>query len=207
MLLPVTAPTLAVIPQLVANDGLWRDRVQGSAAQPRRVTGRLDEAEASSLVRPGGVAIQVVMNPLGGARRDITPFGVSWDSLDLGPLEAFVAQAGDESLTWEAKGTNITRNDVLEGVCGFGNSDLGGFLVLGASRARPGAPWSLDGWEPPDEPALWIENCLGNGGVDPLPVLRGVRENGHQGDDRPRHRPRRPDPGTASRGQRHSSGR
>src|SRR6266542_3866071 len=108
-----------------------------------------------------------MFDPMRGPRDDITPFGARWEALDLGHLQAFFSDAGDEGLTWEAKGTTVGRDDIVEAVCGFGNSDLGGYLVLGARKGERSHPWTLDGWKPADEPAVLIENWLGNGGVNP----------------------------------------
>lgn len=101
-----------------------------------------------------------------------TPFGVAWEDLGLPEIRAFFADAGDEGLTWEAKGTSIRPEHVRKSVSAFGNGHLPGFLVLGASRANRGSPWSLDGWSFPDEPETWIAQCILNGGVRPRPAIQ-----------------------------------
>jgi schlafen family protein len=98
-----------------------------------------------------------------------TPFGVSWEQLDLESLRTFLADPVHEGITWEAKGGNVRREHVLEAVCAFGNSDLGGYLVIGTSQDRRDETWTVNGHAFPDEPGVWIANCLDNGGVDPVP--------------------------------------
>ncbi len=100
-----------------------------------------------------------------------TPFRVTWERLDLPDLRAFLAEGPDESLTWEAKGPDVRTEHVRRAVCAFANSELGGFLILGAARAGPTAPWTVGGWTPKTEPALWVEDCLANGGVRPRPSI------------------------------------
>lgn len=100
----------------------------------------------------------------------VTPFGVDWDSLELAHVLAFLAQSEDESLIWEAKGGEITPHHVRQAVSGFGNSELGGVLILGVTRDRATREWVPDHWEPPEREAqLWITNCLARGGVRPRP--------------------------------------
>ena len=84
-------------------------------------------------------------------------------------MRAFFAQAGDETLTWEAKGGIVHKEQVLKAASAFGNSLLGAFLVLGASQAKKGGPWSLDGSTFPDEPTTWVSTCLMNDAVRPRP--------------------------------------
>lgn len=99
-----------------------------------------------------------------------SPFGVSWDALDLDDLRRFFAEAEDEGLTWEAKGTHIRPDHIRRSASAFGNGILTGYLVLGASRPDAKSSWALRGWTFPDEPATWVTNTLINGGVDPLPA-------------------------------------
>ena len=98
-----------------------------------------------------------------------TPFGVPWDALTLDALWGFFGEAGDETLTWEAKGGVIHKEQVVRAASAFGNSLLGGFLVLGVSQAKKGGPWSVDGWPFPDEPTTWVSTCLMNDAVRPRP--------------------------------------
>lgn len=99
-----------------------------------------------------------------------TPFGVAWERLEIDDLRRFLAEGPDEGLTWEAKGGDVRPEHVRAAVCAFANSDLGGFLVLGAARAGM-REWQVGGWTPRDEPALWVENCVGSGGVSPMPSI------------------------------------
>lgn len=101
-----------------------------------------------------------------------TPFGVSWDALEPEHLLAFLARSEDESLTWEAKGGDIRPHHIRDSVSGFGNSELGGILLLGATQGRATKAWTVDHWEPPDaEVDLWVSHCLANGGVSPRPSI------------------------------------
>jgi hypothetical protein len=97
-----------------------------------------------------------------------TPFGCTWDELDLERLRRFFAEAGDEGWTWEAKGTVVRPEHVREAASAFGNSVVGGFLVLGARRVGSD-PWILDGVELRTEPRLWVTSALMNDGVRPIP--------------------------------------
>jgi hypothetical protein len=99
----------------------------------------------------------------------MTPFGASWEDLDLDHLRDFLGEPRNEGLTWEAKGGQIRPEHVREAVCAFGNSILGGYLVLGASQDRATGAWTVGGWQPPTEPETWVGDCLGNGGVSPVP--------------------------------------
>lgn len=95
----------------------------------------------------------------------MTIFGVPWDALALEHVEAFLADAGDEGLTWEAKGTELPRRDtVRKHVAGFANV-IGGFLLLGVS-GEPGA-WVADGVEFPEEPTVWLGNVIRR--LNPVP--------------------------------------
>ena len=70
-----------------------------------------------------------------------TFFGVPWASLDLDGPARFLSDQEDEGLTWETKGTEIRPTSVLKAVCGLANQ-LGGFLIIGASRGDDGE-WTL----------------------------------------------------------------
>lgn len=95
-----------------------------------------------------------------------TPFGTDWDDLTLDHLIAFFSEPRNEGLRWEAKGRRIRPQHIREGVSGFANSHIGGFLVLGVTQDQETKAWSIDHWQPPDEVALWVQNCIGDGGVD-----------------------------------------
>jgi hypothetical protein len=98
-----------------------------------------------------------------------TPFGVTWEDVDIASLRTFLTEPVDEGLTWEAKGGHIRSEHVRAAVCAFGNSDRGGYLVIGASQDRATRAWTVDGCAIPNEPELWVADCLDHGGVDPLP--------------------------------------
>ncbi len=98
-----------------------------------------------------------------------TPFGATWDTLSLETMRKFFAEAGDEGLTWEAKGTAIRREHVIQAASAFGNSLDGGYLVLGASRVKKGAPWTVDGCQFPGEPKTWVSTIFMSGTVRPRP--------------------------------------
>jgi len=83
-------------------------------------------------------------------------------------LRAFFAQAGDETLTWEAKGGIVHKEQVLKAASAFGNSLLGG-LVLGASQAKKGGALVARPFDVPDEPTTWVSTCLMNDAVRPRP--------------------------------------
>jgi hypothetical protein len=98
-----------------------------------------------------------------------TPFGATWDALTLDTMRAFFAEAGDEGLTWEAKSTDIRREHVVEAASAFGNSPLGGYLVLGARQAKKGGPWTVNGWPFRGEPKAWVSTTLMADTVRPRP--------------------------------------
>lgn len=100
-----------------------------------------------------------------------TPFGAEWDGLTVEHVLAFLGEPRNEGLRWEAKGGHIRPEHVREGVCGFANSHFGGFLVLGATQDKKTKQWTIDHWEPRDEVELWVQNCVGDGGVDPAPSI------------------------------------
>ena len=72
-----------------------------------------------------------------------TPFGATWTDLDLATLQAFFRRAErDEGLTWEAKADQVTSQHVHKAASGFGNSVLGGYLVLGAKWNKQKLAWA-----------------------------------------------------------------
>jgi hypothetical protein len=115
-----------------------------------------------------------------------TIFGVPWSELRLKHVAAYLEQADDEPLLWEAKGTKLDPKEVRRQVCAFANGHEVGYLILGADRdSAPDAPkWRLDGVEFPDEPRTWIAEIVGDpeGGVRPRPdfdVAAWEAANGH----------------------------
>lgn len=97
-------------------------------------------------------------------------FDTSWEALSRESVERFLAGAGEEGLTWEAKGRKTPHRDsVRKAVCGFANA-VGGYLIIGAERGQEG--WRLPGAEfPSDEPGTWIGSLVAAGGVSPVPVF------------------------------------
>lgn len=96
-------------------------------------------------------------------------FGTRWGELTVETLEAFLADAGDEGLTWEAKGRDEPHRDaVRKAGCGFANAG-GGFLIIGAERQAAGG-WTLNGvtFRSP-EPGTWLSSLLAEGGLSPRP--------------------------------------
>lgn len=99
-----------------------------------------------------------------GARRLQSLFGVPWNALELADVARFLADAGDEGLTWEAKAERddalLSTRMISEEVCGFANS-VGGYLILGASQREKGGSWDLPGFSTRDpEPKAWVSRVL-----------------------------------------------
>lgn len=99
-------------------------------------------------------------------------FDVPWEDLDADAVELFLAQAGDESLAWEAKGggDRLRPDTVRKSACGFVNA-IGGYLIVGAERDEQGQ-WTLPGVAfRGEEPATWLSTTIaGDGGVRPVPA-------------------------------------
>jgi Schlafen, AlbA_2 len=95
-------------------------------------------------------------------------FGTPWNELAAGHVETFLADAGDEGLTWEAKGREEPHRDsVRKAVCGMANSS-GGFLIVGAERGA-GRVWTLRGVQfRSDEPGTWLSSLI-TSGLNPVP--------------------------------------
>jgi Schlafen, AlbA_2 len=114
----------------------------------------------------------------------LTIFGVPWSELELEHVKAFLDQADDEPLLWEAKGTALDKNEVRRQVCGFANSHDGGDLILGAVRSADGT-WSVEGVPfPGGEPPTWVATIVGDAekGVRPrsaFDVRAWPAANGH----------------------------
>jgi hypothetical protein len=108
---------------------------------------------------------------VGYCRRMRQLFDRAWDSLDVESVRRFLADADDEGLLWEAKGTQVPHRDsVRKAVCGFANA-LGGYLILGAEM-RNNARWELTGLQfPYPEPGSWVGSLIAPAGVSPLPVF------------------------------------
>ena len=63
----------------------------------------------------------------------MNPFPVSWSELTLHDVIAFLSDAVEEPLTWEAKGGGgePSKKAMRKSVSGFANSRAGGCLLLG----------------------------------------------------------------------------
>ena len=94
-------------------------------------------------------------------------FGTPWPDLTLDHVEAFLSDAGDEGLTWEAKGTERPRREsVRKNVSAFANAE-GGFYIVGASRVDGG--WQLDPIDfGADEAGTWLAQVI-RSNVLPIP--------------------------------------
>ena len=46
-------------------------------------------------------------------------FDATWDDLDLQHLRAFCVDAGEEGLTWEVKGGELSKHNVRKAACAF----------------------------------------------------------------------------------------
>jgi hypothetical protein len=106
-------------------------------------------------------------------------FGIAWEELGIADIERFLETAGNEGLTWEAKGDSAEhrwprRQQIEKAVSGFANSNLGGVLIIGAERRSRQSPgWDLPGLEPPG--AEEVDLALGqtiDTGVHPAPHYR-----------------------------------
>jgi hypothetical protein len=95
-------------------------------------------------------------------------FGTRWEDVTVETVEAFLADAGDEGLTWEAKGRDEPhRETVRKAACGFANAG-GGFLIIGAERDDDGG-WTLNGVTFRNaEPGTWLASLLA-AGLSPQP--------------------------------------
>jgi hypothetical protein len=101
-------------------------------------------------------------------------FNASWEQLELEHVEALLATAGEESLTWEAKGEDprpdgqgrLRSEQVRKEACAFANQ-IGGYVLVGVSGSAH--QWSPSGIEIPGaEPGLWIDQVME--GLSPQPV-------------------------------------
>jgi hypothetical protein len=87
-------------------------------------------------------------------------FGIPWDDVTIDAVEGFLGDAGDEGLTWEAKGGGQRphKDAIRKGVCGFANA-VGGFFIIGADRTSEG--WAMPGVVfGVDEPGTWLSSVI-----------------------------------------------
>jgi hypothetical protein len=77
-------------------------------------------------------------------------------------VESFLATAGGEPLTWEAKGTELPRPEqITRAVCGFANAVGGGYLLLGFEQDA--SKWKATGVDFPNNDApVWIATIVRN---------------------------------------------
>jgi hypothetical protein len=103
-------------------------------------------------------------------------FRTPWDELTAADVESFLADAGDEGLTWEAKGWQQPRRDtVRKGVGGLANA-RGGFFIVGAEPAQAGG-WMLNGVTFADvEPGTWLSSVIASG-LQPVPTSTSRRSS------------------------------
>lgn len=98
-------------------------------------------------------------------------FGVAFNDLTAEHVRSFLESAGDEGLTWEAKGDLknhewVHRDTVRKAVCAFANGDRPGVLIIGADRKDRRSRWTFDGLKPPpgdDEPTAWLSRTIRDG--------------------------------------------
>ena len=96
--------------------------------------------------------------------------GAAWSNLAVEDVEAFLREADQEGVTWEAKAdteqSSLRPDSIRKAACGFANQ-IGGYLILGARKAE-GEGWDLPGiTQPADEPEVWIGKILR--GLQPAP--------------------------------------
>jgi hypothetical protein len=101
-------------------------------------------------------------------------FGTSWDSLNVDVLRDWLAEAGEEGVTWEAKADDdrgrLRVDSVRKAGCGLANQ-IGGYIILGARWDEAGSRWTLPGVTIPDpEPEAWIGKAIR--GLQPKPRHR-----------------------------------
>jgi hypothetical protein len=92
--------------------------------------------------------------------------GKALAQVGLDDVAALLDDVAAEPLHWEAKGIKINPGEVRKQICGFANSQEGGFLILGTAADE--GKWRLDGVEfPNDDPPAWISGVAQ--GVQPYP--------------------------------------
>jgi hypothetical protein len=133
-----------------------------------RLYARIAAAPLLTATRPGTAA------PSGSTRGDHL-FGVDFENLDLAHVEAFLAEAGEEGVTWEAKADDdderkrpggeapgrLKPRTIQKAASGIANQ-IGGFLILGARWDKAAKRWRLPGIvvddaEPVGDPPRCVE--------------------------------------------------
>lgn len=97
-------------------------------------------------------------------------FDVQWTDLEIEHVEKFLADAGDEGITWEAKAdderSQLKPDQIRKAACGLANQ-IGGYLLIGATRPKAGK-WELPGiTRNAPEPGHWLGQILR--GLRPIP--------------------------------------
>lgn len=102
-------------------------------------------------------------------------FDVPFDQLAVEHVRAFLAEAEEEGVIWEAKadgpdgsGKRLRPEHVRNGVCGLANQ-LGGYFVVGAAQDGE-RRWQLVGVAERGESGLWLDRALR--GLRPAPRYR-----------------------------------
>lgn len=101
-----------------------------------------------------------------------TIFGPELERVTLKDIQAYLDDADDEPLIWEAKGTALDKGVIRAQVCGFANGEEAGYLILGASKE--GDAWVCRGVGFPEvEPTIWLTNVITDDhrGVRPRPEI------------------------------------
>lgn len=99
-----------------------------------------------------------------------SPFQVSLADLTEEHVRAFLEQAEEEGVTWEAKADGpdgrgrVRPEHVRNGICALANQ-IGGHLIVGAAPSDDG--WDLLGVDNRGEPGKWLDQAIN--GLRPLP--------------------------------------
>lgn len=97
-------------------------------------------------------------------------FDRPWPRFHLDDLRAFLATAGEEGDTWEAKADGrkpLHPDSVRRAGCGLANQ-IGGYVLVGAKWNRQELRWELPGIARPDpEPETWLGKVIR--GLSPTP--------------------------------------
>lgn len=125
--------------------------------------------DARLLSRPVGTSVAVRGTWHPGRMLDL--FDVLWPRVELHHVFAFLGDAGDEGVTWEAKADDekgrLHPDSLAKAACGLSNQ-VGGYVIVGAKQETKGGPWTVPGIMPPkEEPTLWIGKVLR--GLNPQP--------------------------------------
>ncbi len=98
--------------------------------------------------------------------------GIPWARLTLADIDAFLAGEPEETLYWEAKGDgreSLGSHAIAKAVCGFANSERGGYLIIGAVPSNRGFVMSGLTRPPAAELGAWVDQVVRSGIVQPVP--------------------------------------